>query len=103
MHTVTWSPDGLQLAATTWEDPIRIWDASIADRYLKSQGDLRAKASAMKSMTIPEAIDLLERLRKLHPEEEERQLRGYCDFDGPMRHGSPCSVRSTGLSPSSNN
>ena len=76
IHTVTWSPDGLRLAATTELERIRIWDASIADRYLKSHGELRAKASALQvGLKHLEAIDLLERLRKLHPEEGDLEAR----------------------------
>jgi WD40 repeat protein/serine/threonine protein kinase/Flp pilus assembly protein TadD len=73
IHTVTWSSDGLRLARTTREtDPIRIWDASIADRFLKSHRDLRAKASALAVRgDLPAAIDLLDELRSLHSDEED--------------------------------
>jgi WD40 repeat protein/predicted Ser/Thr protein kinase len=74
IHTVTWSPDGLRLASTIERGPIRIWDASIADRFLKSHGDLRANAFAERKW-IRDAIDLLERVRTLHPDEEDLQTQ----------------------------
>ena len=74
VHTVTWSSDGLRLAFVTETGPIHIWDASIADRFLKSHGDLRANAFA-EGKWIRDTIDLLERLRKLHPEEEDLQAQ----------------------------
>lgn len=76
INTVTWSPDGLRLAWTAPYEPVRIWDASVAVRFLKSDGDLRAKASALEQTGgTQNPIDLLDRLRKLHPDEEDLQIR----------------------------
>ncbi len=76
VHTVTWSPDGLRLAWTTEHDPIRVWDASAADRFLKGHGDLRAEALALEARNkLREAIELLERLHKLHPDEDDLATR----------------------------
>ncbi len=48
----------------------------MADRFLKSQGDLRARAWALfRDGKLQQAIDLLERLRKLRPEEKDLQTQ----------------------------
>jgi len=79
IHTVTWSSDGLRLAWTTETDGIRICDASIADRFLKRHGDLRARASALAARgELREAIDLLEQLRELHSDEEDLPTQVLC-------------------------
>lgn len=82
VHTVTWSPDGVRLAAIRNSGDALIWDASIADRFLKRHGDLRAKAWALAAPGVqdrdakyPEAIELLERLRTLHPEDKDLPMQ----------------------------
>jgi WD40 repeat protein/serine/threonine protein kinase len=80
-----WSPDGWRLATTGAEGSVRIWDASPADRFFKRHGDLRAKVLALvggdwerqrtgaMQQELREALDLLQQLRALHPEERDLQ------------------------------
>ena len=104
IHTVTWSSDGLRLACTTSEtDPIRIWDASIADRFLKSHGDLRAKALALAGAASCRRRSTCWSNCASFTPTKKIYRHGYCTFAGRSQDKPQWAVRSTRLSPCSNN
>jgi tetratricopeptide (TPR) repeat protein len=85
VRDLDWSPDGWRLATTSYDGSVQIWDASPADQFFKRHGDLRNKVWKLvgdavagqgkraMSEDFQEALDLLQRLRALHPEEKDLQ------------------------------
>ncbi|MCR4413699.1 MAG: protein kinase [Thermoguttaceae bacterium] len=74
IQQLDWSPDGLRLAAASQDCTVRVWDASRAEQVLKRQArraQLEALAAAKKH---EQAIALVERLRKLEPDDVEWRL-----------------------------
>jgi WD40 repeat protein/tetratricopeptide (TPR) repeat protein len=83
VRDLDWSPDGWRLASTGGDGSVRIWDASPANQFFKRHGDLRARVwrligdsrgrehQAAMRPEFQEALDLLERLRALHPGDKE--------------------------------
>jgi WD40 repeat protein/predicted Zn-dependent protease len=67
---VAWSPDGLRLASTSFDGGVRIWDGRRAEQHVKNHGDLRRQAQDLaQTKQYDKAIERLEQLRDLHPDE----------------------------------
>jgi tetratricopeptide (TPR) repeat protein len=67
---VAWSSDGLRLACTSFDGGVRTWDGRAADRQRKNHADLRCQAQDLaQSGQYDKAIERLEKLRQLHPNE----------------------------------
>jgi WD40 repeat protein/tetratricopeptide (TPR) repeat protein len=90
VRDLDWSRDGWRLVSTGGDGSVRIWDAAPADRFFKRHDDLRARVwklvadfrsrerkGAMRP-ELQEALDLLEQLRALHPEEKDLQWQAHC-------------------------
>ena len=76
INELDWSSDGLRLASASHDETVRIWDASPAFRFLKMHGDLREEVCHLVDQSEhQEAIEVLQRLRSLHPEENELETQ----------------------------
>jgi WD40 repeat protein/tetratricopeptide (TPR) repeat protein len=83
-----WSPDGWRLAWAGGDGSVRVWDASPAGRFLKRREGLRDRVwkliagywtrQGATDAQFQDALDLLQRLRALDPEEKGLRWQTQC-------------------------
>jgi WD40 repeat protein/tetratricopeptide (TPR) repeat protein len=88
VRDLDWSPDGWRLAWAGADGSVRIWDASPADRFLKRHEGLRDGVwkliagywtrQGATDAQFQDALDLLEQLRALDPEEKGLKWQTQC-------------------------
>jgi WD40 repeat protein/tetratricopeptide (TPR) repeat protein len=79
ISALDWSPDGLRLASASKDCTARLWDASGVARFFNSHGELCAQASRLfQEKKYSQALDILKRLRGLHPQEKGLEMQVNC-------------------------